>query len=165
MKISKSMQDAISAQINAEFQSAYMYLGMAASLEEQNFPGMASWMKKQAEEEIAHGMKFFDFVFSRQGNISLPGLKQAKTGWKSPLEVFEAAYSHEQKVTRLINGLHDLAQKEKDHATRAFLQWYIQEQVEEEQHANDIVEKIKMIGKSVSGLLYLDKELGKRMAE
>lgn len=162
MNISKKIQDALNKQVNEELESAYIYLGMAASLEGMNFSGMASWMKSQANEEIRHAMKLFDFVNDRQGDVKLMALPAPKQVWKNPLEVFHAALGHEQLITKKINELVRLADRENDHATHSMLHWFVDEQVEEEANASENVKKIKMIGSSNSGLLYLDKEMGKR---
>jgi ferritin len=119
-------------------------------------------MRIQAQEEVAHAMKFFDFVNERDGRVLLTRIEGPKTEWTSPLDVFEEAYAHEQKVTGLINDLVDLSLGEKDHASNAFLQWFVTEQVEEEAAAKTIVDKLKMIGDNPVALYMLDGELGTR---
>jgi len=160
--IKKTMQDALNAQINAETYSAYLYLSMGAYFEAEGMSGFANWMKVQAQEELSHAMKFFDYVNERGGTVTLTAIEGPPTSWSSPLNVFEEVYKHEQKVTSLINDLVDLARSESDHATENFLQWFVAEQVEEEASADDIRQKVKMIGEG-SGLYMLDRELGSRV--
>ncbi|MBT3721089.1 ferritin [archaeon] len=162
MKISKKMQDAINAQINEEFASSYIYLSMAAYFESENLSGMATWMKLQAEEEIEHAMKFFNYVFERGGDVKLTAIKEPKDKWESPLNAFEEAYAHEQFITKKIHALADVADELDDLATESFLKWFIDEQVEEENNALTIVEKLKIMGDSKGSLLMYDRVLGKR---
>lgn len=161
--IDKKMEQAINDQINAELYSAYLYLSMAAHFEDVGLSGMASWMKIQAQEEVFHAMKFFDFVNERGGRVKLTAIDEPKFDWSSPLEVFSAGYKHEQYVTGRINDLVDIAEELKDRATFNFLQWYVEEQVEEEATADEIVNKLKLIGDNTSALFMLDKELGARV--
>jgi ferritin len=161
--LSKKMQDALNEQINAELYSAYLYLSMAAHFEAVNLKGFANWMRVQNQEETFHGMKFFDYVLSRQGRVELKAIAAPPTKWKSPLAVFEAVYEHEVKVTGLINKLATLAQRENDHATGVLLHWFINEQVEEEANADAIVQKLKLVGDNSGGLFLLDQELAQRV--
>jgi ferritin len=119
-------------------------------------------MDVQAKEEWAHGMKFYSFINERGGRVVLQAIDAPSSEWDSPLAVFEAVFKHEQKVTGLINELVELALKERDHATNIFLQWFVTEQVEEEDSANDIVQKIKLMGDAKGALFMLDRELGQR---
>jgi ferritin len=160
--LSKKMLAALNKQLNAELYSSYLYLSMAAWLETQNLKGIAQWMRVQAKEEHAHGMKFFDFVVDRMSEVSLAAIDAPPGSWASPLAVFEDTCKHEAKVTGLIHGLTEQAAAEKDHATGVFLQWFISEQVEEEATANEILGKLQAIGDSVGGLHVLDHHLGKR---
>ena len=162
MMLKKSVEDALNKQLNAELYSSYLYLSMAAYFESIPMKGFGKWMRIQAEEEKAHGMKFYDYIIEAQGTVKLTKIDAPKTAWKSPLEAFEEVYAHEQKVTGLINNLMDLTVKEKDYATQNMLQWFVKEQVEEEANASEIVAKIKMIGERIGHLLCLDHELGKR---
>lgn len=162
MNIGKKMEKAINDQIQAELYSGYMYLAMAAYFEAQNLKGCAHWMKKQAEEEQEHAMKFFGYVAERGGRVTLQAIQAPKTDWASPLAAFEDAYAHEQKVTSLIYGLYEVALKEKDYTSQTFLQWYLTEQVEEEADSSEIVEKLKAVQGAPQGLLMLDRELGQR---
>ena len=161
--INEKMTQALNEQINAELYSAYLYLSMAAYFESVNLPGFANWMRAQTQEELMHAMKIYDFVNERGGRVLLKAIEQPPVEWKSPLAVFEATYKHEQKVTGLINELVNLAIEEKDHATNAFLQWFINEQVEEEKSASDIVGKLKLIEANPEGMYMLDKEMGQRI--
>jgi ferritin len=160
--ISKKLETAINEQINAELYSAYLYLSMSAYFESVNLNGFANWMRMQAQEEQMHAMKFFDYLNERGGRITLRDIKAPQSDWESPVEVFENVYSHEQKVTGMIHGLVDMAIEENDHAANNFLQWYVEEQVEEESSADEIVENLKLLGDSGNGLFMLDRELGKR---
>jgi len=162
--LGKKIEKAFNEQINAELYSAYMYLSMAAWFDDQGLPGMSHWMRMQAKEEDIHGMKFFDFICERAGRVSLTAIETPPSEWKSPLDVFEAAYAHEQVVTGLINDLMDLAISEKDHASVTFLNWFVDEQVEEEATALDIVGQLKLGGDTKSVLFLLDRELGQRVA-
>ncbi len=161
--ISKKLENAINDQLNAELYSAYLYLSMAAYFESKNLSGFANWMRMQAQEEQVHAMKFFDFLNERGGRVILKDIKASQSEWKSPLDVFKNVYSHEQKVTSLINNLVNIAVKENDHATNNFLQWYVAEQVEEESSADEIVKKLELVGDSGHALFMVDQELGKRV--
>ncbi|MFO7929294.1 MAG: ferritin [Candidatus Humimicrobiaceae bacterium] len=161
--ISEKLENAINDQLNAELYSAYLYLSMAAYFESKNLSGFANWMRMQAQEEQAHAMKFFDFLNERGGRVILKDIKASQSEWKSPLDVFKNVYSHEQKVTSLINNLVNMAIKENDHATNNFLQWYVEEQVEEESSADEIVKKLELVGDSGHALFMVDQELGQRV--
>jgi ferritin len=165
MKISKKVEEALNGQINAEMYSAYIYLSMAAYFESENLSGFASWMKHQAEEEVAHAMKIYDFIHEREGRVTLAAIDKPPTTWDSPLAAFEAAFKHEQHVTSLINDLVALAIKENDYASKNMLDWFVNEQVEEEATAGAIVAKMKMAGTEGPALLMLDAQLGQRGAE
>jgi ferritin len=156
------MQEALSFQIGNEFHAAYLYFGMAAHFDEEGLSGCASWMKKQAQEEINHGMRIYDFIIEREGHVTLPQIEAVATSYSSALEAFQTAYGHEQKVTKMIDGLLEKAQADKDHATEVMLNWFVDEQVEEEASTKAIVDKLEMIGDNKEGLLMLDAELGKR---
>jgi ferritin len=163
--LSKKMQAALNKQLNAEMYSSYLYLSMAAWLEAQNLKGMAHWMKAQAKEEHGHAMKFFDFILDRLAEVNLAQIAAPATSWASPLAAFEAVRRHEAKVTGLISDLAEQAAAEKDHATAVFLHWFINEQVEEEAAASEILGKLEAIGDSVGGLHVLDHHMGKRGGE
>jgi ferritin len=136
---------------------------MAAYFETINLKGFANWMRVQTQEELVHAMKFYDFIVERGGKAVLSAIEGPRTEWPSPLAVFEHAYEHEQKVTGLINDLVDLAISEQDHATNNFLQWFVAEQVEEEASADEVVQKIKLMGDASGGLFMLDRELAQRV--
>lgn len=161
--ISEKMQEALNGQTNAELYSAYLYLSMAAYFQSINLPGFENWMRVQAQEELVHAMKFFNHVNERDGRVVLRSIEAPPTEWDSPLAAFEDAYQHEQKVTRLINDLVDLAVKEKDHATNNFLQWFVSEQVEEEASANGVVQKLELMRDAPGALFMIDRELAQRV--
>ncbi len=160
--ISERMQEALNGQLNAELYSSYLYLSMAAYFQGLNMGGFANWMRVQVQEEDLHAMKFYNFINERGGRVVLKAIDGPPAGWDSPLAAFEAVLEHEQKVTGLINELVELALAEHDHATNIFLQWFVTEQVEEEDSANDVIQKIKMVGEAKGGLFMLDRELGQR---
>ncbi len=160
--LNPKIEEAFNQQINAELHSAYLYLSMSAWFESANFAGMANWMRVQAQEELTHAMKFFDFIQERDGKVTLTQVDAPKTTWGSPLDAFQDAYQHECKISGLINGLVDLSLRESDHAANAFLQWFVTEQVEEEAAALTIVDKLKLVGDSNVALFMLDGELGQR---
>jgi ferritin len=160
--LSKKMGDALNTQVNAELYSAYLYLAMSSHFDSVNLSGFANWMRVQVQEELAHAMKFYDFIVERGARVLLTRVDGPETEWDSPLAVFEATYAHECKVTGLINELVNLAISEKDHAANAFLQWFVTEQVEEEASADAVVQKLKLVKNAPEGLFMLDKELGQR---
>jgi len=162
---SKKVRGTMNLQIKYELESAYIYLSMAAYLDSITLPGMAHWMKLQAQEEVAHAMKFYTFINDRGGRVELQSIDQPPVEFESPLDIFERALAHEQKITGNINDLYALAIEEKDYPSQLLLQWFIDEQVEEERNASDIVEILKRIGDEGHALLMLDKELGQRQAE
>jgi len=160
--ISKKLEKAINEQINKELYSEYLYLSMAAYLESIGLSGMARFFKVQVQEERFHAMKFFDYLNERGGRVVLSKIEQPQVDFNSAVEIFELSYKHEQFVTKSINDLMDLAISENDHATRSFLNWYVDEQVEEEDSMDTIVNQLKLIDGKGHGLLMLDKELGQR---
>lgn len=162
MVIKEKIQKAVNKQINAELYSSYLYLSMAAHFESMNFKGFASWLKIQSKEENGHAMKFFDFLIERGGKVELTEIEAPKKEWKSHLAAFQEVYAHELKVTGLINELVKLAKAENDYATEVLLQWFVNEQVEEEANSSQIVEKLKLINDSANGLFMFDHELGER---
>lgn len=162
---SKKLEDAFNEQINAELYSSYLYLSMASWLESQNFTGMSSWMRMQADEEHQHAMKFYDFILERGARVTLKAIDTPKTEWETPLDVVSETYEHEQKVTSLINGLVDLANGEGDHASQTFLQWFVTEQVEEEATASYFRDKLAFAAGNPVALLMIDQEMGGRSPE
>lgn len=161
--ISDKIQQAFNKQVNAEFFSAYLYLSMAAYFESLNLPGFANWMRCQSQEELIHAMKFYSFISERNGTVTLTAIDGPPTQWESPLAAFRDANLHEQKVTSMINNLVDLAIQERDHASNAFLQWFVTEQVEEESSSDQVVQKLKLAGSEGSGLFMIDQELAQRV--
>ena len=159
----KKMEKSFNEQINEELYSAYLYLSMVAYFESTNLPGFANWMRVQTQEEIVHAMKFYDYINQRNGRVVLTALADPQIEWKSPMDAFEAAYKHELHITDKINELVNLAIEEKDHAANMFLQWFVNEQVEEEKNPSDIIQKLKLIKNSSEGLYMLDKELATRV--
>ena len=162
MEISKNMEDALNEQINAELYSAYLYLSMAAYAESKNFKGIAHWLKMQAKEELEHAMKIYNYVFERGGTVKLKEIKQPPTEWSSFVELFKQVYEHEKHVTELINNLLKMAREERDYATEVFLNWFVSEQVEEEDQSRYIYEKLKLVGDNLNALFLIDRELGMR---
>ena len=162
MNISKKMQDAINEQINAELYSAYLYLSMSAYFESLTLGGLAKWLRIQFGEEQEHALKFYDYVLERGGEVELKAIAKPETKWASPLAAFKEVQAHEQKVTSLIHKLYETALEDKDYASQVLLQWYINEQVEEEKNAAEIVTKLERIEARDSTLLIIDHSLGKR---
>ena len=161
--LNEMMEEALNRQLNAELYSSYLYLSMAAHFLSKSLPGFANWMRVQAQEELAHAMKFYDYVAGRGGRVALSKIEGPPTEWENAKAVFENVYNHEQKVTGLINDLVNLAIEKKDHASNNFLQWFVAEQVEEEGSACEVLEKVKLVGGSPDALLMLDRELGQRV--
>ncbi|MEW6754638.1 MAG: ferritin [Candidatus Latescibacterota bacterium] len=160
--LSKPMQQALNRQINAEFYSAYLYLAMSAHFEKTNLRGMAHWMRVQYQEETAHGLKIFDYLHDREAEVSLTQVDTPKGDVETPLKAFELALEHEREVTAMIGELVDLAAKERDHATQVFLHWFVNEQVEEESTASQIVQQLRLVGNNANGLFMMDRHLGSR---
>ena len=162
--LSDKMQEALNGQLNAELYSSYLYLSMHAYFKRINLDGFANWMYFQAQEELTHAMKFYDFINQRSGKVRLQQVEAPPWEWDSPLAVFEATLEHEKKVTGRINALVDLALSEHDHATNIFLQWFVSEQVEEEESVAGVLEQLKLMGDAKGGLFMIDRELAKRSA-
>ena len=158
------MLNALNDQIKFEYYSSYMYLSMSAYFSDLGLSGFAHWMRIQAEEELLHALKFYDFVISRGGKVTLQAIDAPPAKWKAPLDVFEEGLKHEQFVTGRINTLMDLAVSSKDHATHVFLQWFITEQVEEEENFTDLINTMKLIKGDGHGVLLLDRDLAARPA-
>lgn len=165
MTISKKMQDAINAQINFELYSAYVYLSMSHHCEAESLSGCATWLSLQWEEEIAHATRLMNYLNRRGGRVVLEAIEKPPAKFGSLLALFEDVLKHEQEVTAKIHDLYDLATGEKDHASVAELQWFVNEQVEEEENATAIIEQLKMVGDHKPSLLMLDRKLGERTAE
>ena len=161
--ISQKLQTALNYQINKELFSEYYYLSMASYFNSKGLDGFENFFLVQVEEERFHAMKMYRFLNERGGRVILSTIDQPKTEFKSPLEVFQLAYEHEQFVTKLINDLMDVAIAENDHAARSFLNWFVDEQVEEEASMETIVNKLKLIGNEGNGLLMMNKEFSGRI--
>ena len=159
--LKKTVLKAPNDQINAELFSAYMYLGMSAWCEDRNLPGFAAWMRKQFEEEQKHALKIFDYVLEQNEAVQLAAIDRPPATYKTLQEVWEKTYAHEQHVTTLIHKLYALAEKEHDYATKGLMQWYVSEQVEEEQQASTILEQVKMVGTNSSAVFFLDRHVTK----
>jgi len=160
--LSDKMIDALNEHMNKEMYSAYLYMSMSAYSDSIGLKGFARWFMVQYHEEMFHAMKFFEYIQSQGGTIKLHRIDEPPAEWDSPLDLFEKTLAHEQMVTQRINDLMDRAIEEKDHATRIFLQWYVTEQVEEEENDNEIIDQLKLIKDHPQGLLMLDRELGAR---
>jgi ferritin len=163
MRLSVNLVMAMNDQINKEMYSEYYYLSMAAYFASENFPGFANFFIIQAQEERFHAMKFFNFLNERGARVILETIDGPPTEFTSPLEIFQLAYEHEVLVTDLVNKLMDIAIADNDHASKGFLQWFIDEQVEEEASMDDYVNRLKRIGDHGYGLMMLDKELAGRI--
>ncbi len=161
--IDSELEEAINRQINEELYSSYLYLSMSAYFESVGLKGFAHWMYVQHKEEMDHAMKFYRFLVERGGKVKLYGIKEPPHEWNSPLHVFEDTLKHERHITECINKLADLAEKKKDRAMLSLLQWFIDEQVEEEANAEEIIQMLKMIGDKGHGILMIDRELAKRV--
>ena len=160
--LSKNLEAAINEQIKHEFYSAYLYLSMGAWAESNNLSGSARWLKMQAQEEQEHALKFFEYVHDRGGAVTLQAISQPPAVFTSLLDLFEQVLAHEQKVTALINRLYEVAVKENDYPTQFMLQWFVNEQVEEEKNGTAIVEQLRLVGSQPQGLFMIDRQLGAR---
>lgn len=161
--INPKIEEALNAQINAEFWSAYLYLSMATKFEAEGFAGIANWFKVQFKEEQAHAEIFMNYVNSRGGRVVLRAIDAVPTEWATPLAAFEDTLAHEEKVTALINEIYALAEAEHDYATRGKLDWFVSEQVEEEETAKMMVDRLKLIGEDKLALYMFDQELAARV--
>lgn len=157
-----AVRDAMGEQIKHEFYSAYLYLSMAGSFEAANLSGFAHWMRHQAREEMQHAMKFFDFLLDRGEEVRLHAIDAPPYAFRSPLDTFEQALEHEKEVTSLVHDLYETAVRERDYPAQVLLNWFVEEQVEEEKSATEIVERLRMAGEDGAALLLLDREMGER---
>ncbi len=160
--LNERIEKALNEQINAEMWSAYLYLSMAAYCHKTGQPGMAKWFEVQFKEEQDHAKILFNYIVQRNGVVSLKPIDAVPTEWKSTQDVFESTLAHEQKVTSLINNLFALTTQENDYATQSMLKWFVDEQVEDEENAQNIIDNLKMIKDNGYGIYMLDKELGAR---
>ena len=161
--LSERITEALNKQINNEIYSAYLYLSMSAHSTFIGLKGFANWFMVQYQEEMVHAMKIYDYINAQGGQVKLMAVAQPPTEFGSPLEMFEKTLEHEKFVTKCINDLVDLAIEEKDHASNIFLQWFVTEQIEEEANDNEIISKLKLVGKEGNGLFMIDKELAARV--
>ncbi len=162
MALSKNVEKVLNEQINAEFWSAYLYLSMSSFLDREGFSGFANWLKMQYHEENQHAMKIYEYVLERDGKVLLDPIKEVQQEWDNITELFKDVYQHEQKVTKMINNCVSVALKEEDHATTSMLQWFVDEQVEEESNCRDILDKLKIIGGNGQGLYMMNEEFRNR---
>jgi ferritin len=160
--MSETMQDAFNEQMKNEFYSAYLYLSMSAYCDSMNLPGLSRWMRSQAAEETKHAMRIFDHLLDRGGRVELQQIDRPATSFNSARDAFDQAHKHEQQVTASINRVYGLAMDERDFASRVFLDWFVQEQVEEEKTSGLLAEQLRMVGDDRPGLLMLDRDLGQR---
>ena len=160
--ISKKIEEALNAQINAEFWSAYLYLSMSANFAVKGNPGFANWFNIQFKEEQDHAQIFIKYLLSRGGKVVLSPIEAVKTEWESPLDAYKDTLEHEKKVTSMINNLYALASAENDYATQSMLKWFIDEQVKEEETAQGLIDSLTMIKDNGFGIYMLDKELSAR---
>lgn len=163
--MNKKLLDEMNVQINKEMYSGYLYLAMAAHFEEKNLPGFAHWMTIQAGEELEHAMKFFEFLNEVGGKVILEAIEKPDSEFGNPQKVFKQVLEHEQYVTSRIHLLYKLAVATNEFPTQMFLQWFVNEQVEEEKNASEILENLKLAGESGNSILMLDRALNQRKAD
>jgi len=161
--ISKDMTTALNEQINKEIYSAYLYMGMSAFAERKGMPGIANWLTIQTQEELSHAQKFYQYVLRQGATVELEMIDKPAFKGETALELFEQVLEHEKLITASINNLVDIAVKERDHATEVFLQWFVNEQVEEEENACGIIDQLKLAGPAGGGLFMIDRELATRV--
>ncbi len=161
--ISKNLENAINEQINFEFYSAYTYLAMSAYAEEIDFPGVANFFKIQAQEELDHARRMYDYLFQKGGKVVLEAIEKPKAEFDNLLNIFEEGLKHEQTVTKRIYDIANIALDEKEHATMSFLSWFVDEQVEEEENFTNLVKKIKRASGNEANLYMIDDELATRV--
>ena len=165
MAPSKGLQKAMNDQVRKEFESAYLYLSMAAWMEDQTLPGFAAWLRQQAREEAGHAMRIYDHLIDRGCRVELQPLAGPATEFKMPLDVFQQVKKHEEQVTQSINDLYGLAANDRDYASQVFLEWFITEQVEEEKNSTQVLDSVRRVGDNQAALVMLDRELGQRTPE
>lgn len=160
--VTEKMLKELNQQINEELYSEYIYLAMAADLEDKGLKGMATWMRVQAREENVHAMIFYNYISERRAKVELEAIAKPPQTWESPLAIFEGAFAHEQHITGRINHMVKVAREENDNATLQMLQWFVEEQVEEEANTDEVAQQLKIVGDDGRGILMLDRELGTR---
>ncbi len=161
--LTKKMVDCLNEQINKEIYSAYLYLGMGSYAASIGLNGVANWFTIQVQEELSHAQKMYNYVIQQGGKSVLKAIDEPPQEFSSALDLFEKTLAHEQKVTGLINALVAVANEENDNATKIFLQWFVTEQIEEEDNASNLVQRLKLVGKDGNGLLLVDQELAQRI--
>ncbi|MFP4118884.1 MAG: ferritin [Candidatus Woesearchaeota archaeon] len=162
MKLSDHVQNELNEQVNRELFSGYLYLSLATWFDNQGLNGFSHWMKRQALEEKDHGMKIYEYIYDREGCVSLRQIDEPPRSWEQIKDAINAAYLHEQYITREIYRIMDQARNEKDFGTVTFLQWFVTEQVEEEKSVKEILDRLELIGDNKQGLVMIDKELAQR---
>ena len=160
--LSKKMETALNGQVNKEMFSAYLYMAMSAYADRQGLKGISHWFMVQYHEEMVHAMKLYEYIQEQGNEVTLDAIDKPQGDFTTALSLYEAALKHERFITKSINDLVDLAIEEHDHASKIFLEWYVTEQVEEEQNANDIIQTLKMIGDNTAALFLYDKDLAAR---
>lgn len=160
--LSETVQQALNKQITYEFSAAHTYMSMSAYFESLNLTGFASWFRVQAEEEREHAERFFDYVNDRGGRVLLGAIPEPRSEYSSPLDAMEHALKHERSVTAAIHDIYALATRESDYATQSMLKWFIDEQVEEEKNADEVIQRLKLVGGDGTGLLLIDRQLAGR---
>lgn len=161
--INEKVGKILNEQVNKELYSAYLYLSMSAYFSDMGLLGFANWMRIQAQEEQAHAMLIYDFLNDRGEKVILTSIAAPPNSWKTPIEVMEEVAQHENYVTGLINNIIFVAEEAKDRATMSYMNWFVDEQVEEEANAKEIIDKLKLIGDDKSALYLLDKDLSTRV--
>lgn len=160
--LSPKIEKALNEQVNAEFWSAYFYLSMSCNFESKGLTGLANWFRVQFQEEQAHAQIFINYINARGGRVKLMPIAEVATEWETPLDALKDTLAHEQKVTAMINNIFALAEAEHDYATREKLNWFVNEQVEEEETAQELIDKFKLINGDGMGIYMLDQELAAR---
>jgi ferritin len=163
MKINRKVEQVLNKQVNLEFWSGYLYLSMSAWCDNIGLKGFANWMHIQHQEEMAHALKIFNFILTRAGKVELEPIAAVPVSWDGFLPMFEDVYDHECKITASINSCYEVAVAEKDHSTASMLQWFIDEQTEEEDNALNVIEQIKLVGNEGEGMYHIDKQLATRV--
>jgi ferritin len=161
--LSDKMVQALNEQVNREMYSAYLYMSMSAHCSDVGLKGFANWFMVQYHEEMLHAMKIYEYILRQAGQVRLAAMAEPPATFESPMDMFQKTLEHERFITRSINELMELAIADKDHASQIFLQWYVTEQVEEEENDNDIIAQLKFIKDNPQGLMMLDRELAARM--
>ena len=161
--LNETLLNALNNQVNFEFYSSYTYLAMAGYCESIDLPGFANFFRVQAKEELDHAMKFYDYVYQKNGSIELEMIEKPQITYDGLIDLFQKGYDHEQLVTKKIYELADIAYEVREHATISLLKWFIDEQVEEENSFNALLKKVKRAEENPAALYLLDDELANRV--